>query len=182
MENFPGSSVGRESACNAGDPSSIRGSGRSSGEQIGYPLQYSQASLVAHLVMNPPTMWKTWVWSLGWEDPLKKEDSYPLLYSGLENSMDCSLWGHKELDMTERLSLHFTSLPYFLFLFHFLFIFFIVYWVTKSWTWLRDFHFTLLHSLTFFSFSISFSSSSFFFFLCPISMLFLSLRYGQTKY
>ena len=126
VENFPGSSVGRESACNAGDPSSIPGSGRSSGEQIGYPLQYSQAFLVAHLVMNPPAIWKTWVWSLGWEGPLKKEDSYPLLYSGLENSMDCSLWGHKELDMTERLSLHFTSLPYFLFLFHFLFIFFIL--------------------------------------------------------
>ena len=35
---------------------------------------------------------------------------YPLQYSGLENSMDCSPWGHKESDRTERLSLHFTSL------------------------------------------------------------------------
>ena len=76
--------------------------------------------------MNLPAMWKTWVWSLGWEDHLEKEDGYPLLYSGLENSMDCSPWGHKELDMTERLLLHFTSLPYFLFLLHFLFIFFIL--------------------------------------------------------
>jgi len=76
--------------------------------------------------MNLPAMWKTWVWSLGWEDHLEKEDGYPLLYSGLENSMDCSPWGHKELDTTERLLLHFTSLPYFLFLLHFLFIFFIL--------------------------------------------------------
>ena len=38
---FPGGSVGKESACNAGDPGSILGSGRSAGEGIGYPLQYS---------------------------------------------------------------------------------------------------------------------------------------------
>ena len=38
---FPSSSVGKESACNAGDPSSIPGLGRSPGEGIGYPLQYS---------------------------------------------------------------------------------------------------------------------------------------------
>jgi len=44
------SSVGKESACNAGDPGSIPGSGRSAGEGIGYPLQYSWASLVAQLV------------------------------------------------------------------------------------------------------------------------------------
>ena len=39
---------------------------------IGYPLQYSWASLMAHLVKNPPAMWDTWAWSLGWEDPLEK--------------------------------------------------------------------------------------------------------------
>ena len=44
---FPGSSAGKESACNAGDPGLIPGSGRSPGEGIGYPLQYSWASLVA---------------------------------------------------------------------------------------------------------------------------------------
>ena len=55
------SSVGKESACNAGDPGSIPGSGRSAGEGIGYPLQYSWASLVAQLVKNPPAMWETWV-------------------------------------------------------------------------------------------------------------------------
>ena len=69
---FPESSVGKESACNAGDPSSIPGSGRSTGEGIGYPLQYSWASIVAQLVKNPPAMWETWVRSFDWEDPLEK--------------------------------------------------------------------------------------------------------------
>ena len=66
----PNSSIGKESACNAGDPGSIPESGRSAGEGIGYPLQYSWASLVAQLVKNP-IMWETWVQSLGWEDPLE---------------------------------------------------------------------------------------------------------------
>ena len=69
---FPDSSVGKESACSAGDPVSIPGLGRSTGEGRGYPLQYSWASLVAQLVKNPPSMWETWVQSLGWEDPLEK--------------------------------------------------------------------------------------------------------------
>ena len=54
-----------EFACNAGDPHSIPGSGRSSGEGIGYPLQYSWASLVAQLVKNPLAMQETWVHCLG---------------------------------------------------------------------------------------------------------------------
>ena len=69
---FPDTSVGKESACNAGDPSSIPGLGRSAGEGICYPLQYSWASLVAQQVKNLPAMWETWVQSLGWEDPLEK--------------------------------------------------------------------------------------------------------------
>ena len=69
---FPGSSAGKESTCNAGDPGWIPGSGRSPEEGIGYPLQYSWASLVAQRVKNPPTMWETWVRSLGWEDPLEE--------------------------------------------------------------------------------------------------------------
>ena len=69
---FPHSSVGKESACNAGDPHSIPESGRSAGEGIGHPLQYPWASLVAQLVTNLPAMWETWVQSLGWQDPLKK--------------------------------------------------------------------------------------------------------------
>ena len=63
------SSVGKESACNAGDPSSIPGLERSPGERIGYPAQYSWASLVAQMVKNPQ---ETRVQSLCWEDPLEK--------------------------------------------------------------------------------------------------------------
>ena len=69
---FPDNSVGKESACNAGDPGLIPGLGRSSGEGIGYSLQNSWALLVAHLVKNPSAMPETWVWSLGWEDPLEE--------------------------------------------------------------------------------------------------------------
>ena len=69
---FPDSSVGKESACYAGDPGLIPGSGRSAGEGTGYPRQYSWASLVAQLVKNPPAMRVTWVQSLGWKDPLEK--------------------------------------------------------------------------------------------------------------
>ena len=89
--DFPDSSVDKESACSAGDLVLIPGSERSAGEAIGFPLQYSWSSLVAQLVKNPPTMWKTWVRSLGWEDPLEKGGEgkgYPLQYSGLVNSMD----------------------------------------------------------------------------------------------
>ena len=70
--DFPGSSAGKESARNTGDPSSIPGSGRSPGERIGYPLQCSWASLVAQLVKNLPAMWEIPVRFLGWEDPLEK--------------------------------------------------------------------------------------------------------------
>ena len=66
------SSVDKESACNAGYPSSIPGLGRANGEGIGYPLQNSWVSLVAHLVKNPPAMRETRVQSLVWEDPLEK--------------------------------------------------------------------------------------------------------------
>ena len=69
---FPDSSVGKESACNAGDPGSIPGPGRSAREGIGYPFQSSWASLVAQLVKSLPAMWETWVLSLGWEDSLEK--------------------------------------------------------------------------------------------------------------
>ena len=69
---FPDSSVGKESACNAGDPCLIPGSGRSAEEGIGYPFQYTWASLVAQLVKNLPATWETWAQSLGWEDPLEK--------------------------------------------------------------------------------------------------------------
>ena len=70
---FPDISVGKESTCNARDPGSIPGSGRSLGEGIGYPFQCSWASLVAQLVQNLPAVWEIWVQSLDWEDPLEKE-------------------------------------------------------------------------------------------------------------
>ena len=60
-EGFPHSLVGKECTCNAGDPSPIPGSGRSHGEGIGYPLQYSCASLVTQTVKNPPAVWETWL-------------------------------------------------------------------------------------------------------------------------
>ena len=69
---FPHSSVGKESACNAGDPGSISASGRFTEEGIGYPFQFSWASQVAQLVKNLPAVWETWFQSLGWEDPLEK--------------------------------------------------------------------------------------------------------------
>ena len=69
-------------------------SGRSATEEIGYPLQYSWASLVAQLVKNPPEMQETWVGSLGWEDPLENRMS---MYS-----MDCT--GHGVAKSRTRLS------------------------------------------------------------------------------
>ena len=70
---YPDSSVGKEFACKTGDPGSIPGSGRSPGEGMGYPLQYSWASLMTQLVKNPLAKWETWVRSLGWEDLLEKQ-------------------------------------------------------------------------------------------------------------
>ena len=77
------------------------GLGRSPGEGIGYPLQYSWASLVVQLVKNPPAMQEAWARSLGWEDPLEKGTAttpvfWPGEFHGLYNP-----WGNKELDVTE---------------------------------------------------------------------------------
>ena len=68
----PHSSVGKESACNAGDTGLIPGSPTSAGEGTGYPLQYSWVSLVVQLVKSLPAMGEIWVQSPGWEDPLGK--------------------------------------------------------------------------------------------------------------
>ena len=112
-----------KSACNAGDPSSIPGLGRSSGEGIGYIFWYSWVPLAAQLVKNSPSMWEAWVWSLGWEEffyvgglgsipwlgrPPGEGKGYLFQYSGLENSTDCTVHG-----------------------------------VTKSQTWQSDFHFVI---------------------------------------
>ena len=90
---FPGSSIGKEFTCHAGDPGLIPWFGRSVGEGIGYPLQYSWVSLVAQLVKNPPTIWETWAQSLGWEESPGEGKGYSLQYSGLENAMDCIVHG-----------------------------------------------------------------------------------------
>ena len=89
-------STDKESTCNTGDP----GSGRSAGEGIGYPLQYSWASLEAQLVKNLPAIWETWVRSLGWEDPLEKGTAAHSSILAWKIP-----WGRKELDMAARLSL-----------------------------------------------------------------------------
>ena len=72
MRGFPGSSAGKESTCNAGDPNSIPELGRSPGEGIDYPLQCSWASLVAQMLKLLPAIQETWIWSLGWEDLLEE--------------------------------------------------------------------------------------------------------------
>ena len=98
---FPDSAVGKESACNAGDPSWIRGSGRSPGEWIGYSLQYSWASLVAQLVENRPAYGRPgfdpWVGKIPWRrESLPTPVFWPGEFHGLY-----SPWGRKESDMTK---------------------------------------------------------------------------------
>ena len=91
-QDFHDSSVGKESVCSAQDPSSIPGLGRSAGERIGYPLQYSWASLVAQLVesiSNAAGLGS--IPGLGRSPGDRK--GYLLQYSGLENSMDCIING-----------------------------------------------------------------------------------------
>ena len=85
--SFPHSSAGKESTCN-GDPSSIPGSGRFPGEEIGYPLQCSWASLVSQIVKNQPAMWETWIRSPGLGRSPGEGKGYPL-----QNSMDCIVHG-----------------------------------------------------------------------------------------
>ena len=69
---FPGTSLGKESTFNAGDPGSTPRSVRFAREGIGYPLQYSWASLVVQMVNSSPALRETWVSSLGWENPLEE--------------------------------------------------------------------------------------------------------------
>ena len=98
---FPSSSAGKEDPCNAGEPNSIPGLGRSDGEGIGYPLQYSWASLLAQMVKNLPEMRETGIRSLGLEDPLEKgmtTHSSILAWRIPWTEEPCSF---KESDMTE---------------------------------------------------------------------------------
>ena len=79
----------------------IPGSGRSTGEGIGYSLQYSWASLVVQLVKNLPAIWETWVPPLGWEDPLEKGVATHSSILAWKIPGLYSPWGRKESDMTE---------------------------------------------------------------------------------
>ena len=106
---FPDSSIGKESACNAEDPGSIPGLGRSFGEGIGYPLQYSWACLVAQLVKNPPAMWETWVRFLGWKDPLQKGKATHS--SILAWRIPQTVWSWVTKSETRLSDLHFTHFP-----------------------------------------------------------------------
>ena len=104
---FPGSSAGKESACNAGDPGLIPGLGRSSGEGVIYSLQYFGASLVAQMVKN-----LLQYGSPGLERSPEGGHDNPLQYFCMKNPhgqrslMSYSPWSHKELGMTEQLSTH----------------------------------------------------------------------------
>ena len=107
---FPHSSVGKQSACNAGDPSLIPGLGRSTGEGLGYPLQYSWASFVAQLVKICPQCGRPgfypWVGKIPW-----KRERLPTLVFWPGEFHGLSPWGRKELDTTEWLSLHYLTDP-----------------------------------------------------------------------
>ena len=81
-------------------------SGRSLGEGIGYPLQYTRASLGAQMVKNLLAMRETWVRSLSWEDPLEEGMATHSSILAWRIPMDreawwASLWGRKESDTTE---------------------------------------------------------------------------------
>ena len=105
---FPHSSVGKESTNNAGDPGSIPGWGRSPGQGIGYPLQYSWASLVAQLVCLQCRRpgFDPWVGKIPWRrERLPTPGFWPEEFHGL-----FSPWDRKELD--RRSEFHFTSLPF----------------------------------------------------------------------
>ena len=102
---FLGSSVGKEYTCNAGDPGSIPGSGRSAGEGVGYPFQYTWASLVAQLVKNLPERWRPGLDPGVGNIPWRRERlPTPVFWLREFHGLD-SPWGRSESDMTERLSL-----------------------------------------------------------------------------
>ena len=107
MWGFPGSSAGKESTCNAGDPSSISGLGRSPGEGIGYPLQYSWASLVAQLricLQCGRPGFDPWIGKIPWRrEWLPTPAFWPREFHGLYSLLGC-----KDSDMTERFSVSHT--------------------------------------------------------------------------
>ena len=89
---FPGSSDGKESVCNVGDPIWIPGLGRCLGKGKSYLLQYFWASLLTQMVKNLRAMREIWVTFLGWEDPPGEGHGNPLQCSCLKNPMDRGAW------------------------------------------------------------------------------------------
>ena len=79
----------------------IPGLGSSPREGKGYPLQYSWASLVAHMAENLPAMQETWVQSLGWEDPLEEGMATHSSILAWRIPTDRGAWGCKESHTTE---------------------------------------------------------------------------------
>ena len=97
---LPGSSAGKGSACNAGDPGSIPGLGRSARKGIGYLLQYSWTFLVVQLIKNLTVVWETWVRSLVGKIPCRREWlPTPVFWPGELHEL-YSPWGLKVLDTT----------------------------------------------------------------------------------
>ena len=111
LKGFPDSSVDKESAYNAGDTGSIPVSGKSAGVGIGYPFQYSWASLMAQLVKNPPAMWDTWAGKIPWiRERLPTPVFWPGEFQGLYSPQVAKNWTrlsdfhfHYSLQMSEDL-------------------------------------------------------------------------------
>ena len=101
---FPGSPAGKEPTCSAGDPGSIPGLGRSPLEWLGYPFQYSWASLVVQMVKNLPAIQEAQVQSLGWEDSLEEGMATHSSILAWRIPIDTVPWGLKESEITEQLS------------------------------------------------------------------------------
>ena len=110
LQGFPESSVGKESACNAGDPGLFPGLGRSAGEGIDYLLHYSWASLVAQPVKNLPAMGGDLDSISGLGKSPGERKGYPLQYSGLENFMDWIVHGvTKSRTLLSNFHFHFSN-------------------------------------------------------------------------
>ena len=103
---FPDSSVGKDSACNAGDPGSIPGSERSAGEGMGYSLQYLGLPLCLScsricLQCGRPRF-NPWVGKIPWRREWQPAPVFwPGEFRGQRSLVDYSPWGHKESDTTE---------------------------------------------------------------------------------
>ena len=108
---FPDSSAGKESTCNAGDPSLIPGLGRFTGEGIGYPLQYFWTFLVAQLIKESTCNMGDLGVIPGLGRSLGEGKGYPLQYSGLQNSMDGIVHGVAK-SQTQLSHFHFHQLKF----------------------------------------------------------------------